>query len=162
MYRAMVALLGFFMVGNIDAFRGPGLWPHRGMSMRSRHGLAPMSSNITASGGIAGFFGINRDTPEAKENQLAWAREQMAYEVPSSTLDGTSIDDREDFVTKYIESEKAKFGRELTREEAEREVDQWLLKQATFAPAKSTAADIFLAVAVFLGAFGVGIFLNGH
>ena len=36
----------------------------------------------------------------------------------------------QDFIEKYIESEKAKFGRELTLEEAELEVDAWLLKCA--------------------------------
>lgn len=34
----------------------------------------------------------------------------------------------QDFIQKYIESEKAKFGREVSAEEAEREVDAWLLK----------------------------------
>lgn len=135
--------------------------------MRSRYGLAAMSSNTTStssgstgSGGIAGFFGINRDTPEAQANQLAWAREQMDYEMPSSTLEGSAIADREDFIEKYIKSEKDKFGRELSREEAEREVDEWLLKQATFAPSRTSAMDVVIAIAVFLGAFAVGTFLN--
>jgi len=106
------------------------------------------------------LFKINRDTPEARANQLAWAREQMDMEVPESALDGTSIKDRQDFIQKYIESEKAKFGREVSAEEAEREVDAWLLKQATYAPSKTSAADLTVAALVFAAAFGAGLFFS--
>ncbi len=67
----------------------------------------------------------NRDSPEARENQLAWAKKEMAGQVPKE------YEDREAFVTKYIEHEKETEGRELSREEAEKEVDEWLLKQAS-------------------------------
>ena len=80
----------------VESFRGPGLWPHRTSSMRSRYALAAMSSNETGTGGgLAGLFGINRNTPEAQANQLQWAREQMDMEVPSSTLEGSDISNRE-------------------------------------------------------------------
>lgn len=84
----------------------------------------------------------------------------MDFEVPSVTLEGTSIQDRADFVSQYIESEKAKFGREIGRAEAEAEVDAWLLKQATAAPAKSSVFDVASAVLVFVAAFGSGIYFN--
>ena len=64
----------------------------------------------------------------------------MDMEVPEATTDGVSIADRDDFIEKYIESEKAKFGRDIDRATAEAEVDEWLLKQATFAPAKTRCA----------------------
>ena len=80
---------------SVESFRGPGLWPHRTSSMRSRHALAAMSSNATGTGGLAGLFGINRNTPEAQANQLAWAREQMDMEMPSNTLEGSEISNRE-------------------------------------------------------------------
>ena len=83
------------------------------------------------------LFKLNRYTPEAQSNQLKWAREQMDLEVPEATADGDSIADREDFINKYMASERSKFGRELDRATAEAEVDEWLLKQATFAPAKT-------------------------
>ena len=44
------------------------------------------------------FFKINRDTPEAKANQIEWARKQMDLEVPEVTAAGNEIQDREDFV----------------------------------------------------------------
>ena len=145
-------LCALLLASSVESFRGPGLWPHRTGSMRSRYALAAMSENEgDATGGLAGLFRINRNTPEAKANQLKWAREQMDLEMPTNTLEGTEIDDREvgqirlqehglqrppdmpsralqDFILKYIESEKAKFGREVTREVAEQEVDAWLLK----------------------------------
>ena len=83
------------------------------------------------------LFKLNRYTPEAQSNQLKWAREQMDLEVPEATADGDSIADREDFINKYMASERSKFGREIDRATAEAEVDEWLLKQATFAPAKT-------------------------
>ena len=61
----------------------------------------------------------------------------MDLEVPEATADGASIADREDFINKYMASERSKFGREIDRATAEAEVDEWLLKQATFAPAKT-------------------------
>ena len=82
----------------------------------------------------------------------------MDLEVPDATLDGLSIADRADFVDKYIASERAKFGRQLDRETAEREVDEWLLKQATFAPAKTSSADIAIAAAVFFATFVGGLY----
>lgn len=100
------------------------------------------------------LFKINRNTPEAKANQLKWAQEQMDLEVPDSTVDGMSIADREDFVVKYIESEKAKFGREIDRTTAEAEVNEWLLKQATYAPAKTRC--------MLRGAAGGGRHMDGQ
>lgn len=44
---------------------------------------------------------------------------------------------------------------------AEREIDQWLLKQATNASAKTEFSDIALGAFVFLLAFGYGIFASG-
>ena len=83
------------------------------------------------------FFKLNRNTPEAQANQLKWAREQMEMEVPETTADGEAIASREDMIVKYMESERAKFGREIDRVTAEGEVDEWLLKQATYAPSKT-------------------------
>jgi len=108
------------------------------------------------------LFKINRNTPEAQANQLQWAREQMDLEIPESTLEGVSISDREDLIMQYVESEKAKFGREIDRATAEAEVDEWLLKQATFAPAKTSGTDLALSALVFVAAFGGGLyFANG-
>jgi hypothetical protein len=36
----------------------------------------------------------------------------------------------QDFIEKYMLSEKDKFGRDVTREEAEKEIDAWLLRSA--------------------------------
>jgi len=107
------------------------------------------------------FFTTNREAPAAKANQLAWARTQMDAEMPSATVTGQSIEDRADFVRQYVEAEKAKFGRELTPEAAEREIDAWLLKQATAAPSKTSAADVAAAVLVFVAAFGGTVFFKG-
>ena len=102
------------------------------------------------------LLGINRNTAEAKAKQEAWAREQMELEMPSTTLDGASIDDRADFVAKYIVSEREKFGRELSVAEAEAEIDAWLLKQAS--QPKTNAGDIGVGALVFLAAFGIGTY----
>ena len=40
-------------------------------------------------------------------------KQQMALEVPDTTLTGEQISDREDLVAQYIISEKEKFGREI-------------------------------------------------
>ena len=134
-------------------------------SMRSRLGGAairaaedgkPGSSGM--SGAIGKFFGTNRDTPEAQANQRAWAREQMNAEVPDATLDGKPLSDRDDLVAQYMVSEREKFGREIDQATAEAEVDEWLLKQATLAPAKTTTTDLALAVGVFIAAFGSGLY----
>lgn len=125
--------------------------------MRARLGQAALMAD-DKDAGLFDLFKINRNTPEAKANQLKWAQEQMDLEVPDSTVDGMSIADREDFVVKYIESEKAKFGREIDRTTAEAEVNEWLLKQATYAPAKTSGADLALAALVFIGAFGGGLY----
>jgi hypothetical protein len=106
------------------------------------------------------LFTTNRNSPEARANQLKWARREMDLEVPSVTLEGTSIQNRDDFVRQYIESEKAKFGREIGLAEAEAEVDAWLLKQATAAPAKTSVLDVASAVLVFVAAFGSGVYFN--
>ena len=50
------------------------------------------------------FFKINRDTPEAKANQIEWARKQMDLEVPEVTATGNEIQDREDFVRQACDS----------------------------------------------------------
>ena len=50
------------------------------------------------------FFKINRDTPEAKANQIEWARKQMDLEVPEVTAVGNEIQDREDFVRQACDS----------------------------------------------------------
>mmetsp|Transcript_25593 Transcript_25593/g.63497 ORF Transcript_25593/g.63497 Transcript_25593/m.63497 type:complete len:166 (-) Transcript_25593:366-863(-) len=158
----VMLLLLLLVACPVHSFR-VGLWPHRTSSMRSRYAIAAMSGNATGTvGGLAGFFGTNRNTPEAIANQLEWAQTQMDLEMPESTVEGTSIEDKEDFIVKYIASEKEKFGRELTREEAALEVDEWLLKQATFAPAKTSVTDIALALSVFVVAFGAGTFLNSR
>ena len=100
----------------------------------------------------------NRDSPEARKNQLEWARAQMDMQVPGATLDGASIEDREDFVTQYIASEKEKFGRELTRDEAAAEVDEWLLAQATSASTNLDKSDVGLGAVVFLAVFAAGLY----
>jgi hypothetical protein len=107
---------------------------------------------------LQSFFKINRDSPEAMANQLEWARKQMDLEVPEQTVAGNDIQGREDFVRQYIESEREKFGREVDNATAEREVDEWLLKQATNASTKTSAADIAASVLVFALAFGVGTY----
>ena len=133
-------------------------------SMRGRLGrhFVTMSDSDSESGlfGPNGLFGNNRNTPEAIENQRAWAREQMALEVPDATLEGSSITDRDDLIQQYIASEQEKFGRTLDLATAEAEVDEWLLKQATYAPAKTSGADIAIAAAVFALAFGSGIYFT--
>lgn len=172
-------------------------------SMRSRQIIAAMRTNETASSGVLGLLGINRDSPEAKANQLAWAREQMNAEVrqqplsavqhrelqlsrsrmahpapvrtrqcsllkpcpgraqmPEQTVDGQSIEGRDDFVQQYIASEKEKFGRDVDLATAEREVDAWLLKQATAAPSKMGAGDVAAAVLVFVVAFGASLYFS--
>ena len=108
--------------------------------------------------GLKGLFTTNRDTPEAQANQLEWARQQMALEVPDETLDGAAIGDREDFIKQYIASEKEKFGREVDQATAEKEVDAYLLKKATNAAAQTSGADLVTAGAVFVAAFGIGLF----
>jgi len=130
-------------------------------SMRGRHGRAAvrLAEEDGGQSPLANFFKTNRDTPEAKANQMKWAREQMALEVPDETLEGSKIADREDLIAQYIESERAKFGREIERATAEAEVDAWLLKQATFAPAQTSTADLAIAATVFLATFGVGLFV---
>jgi hypothetical protein len=82
----------------------------------------------------------------------------MALEVPEATLAGSAISDREDMIAQYILSEKDKFGRVIDQATAEAEVDEWLLKQATYAPSKTTAADLAVAGAVFVVAFGAGLY----
>lgn len=129
-------------------------------SMRSRHGIAAMSSDDSSSP-FNKLFGLNRDTPEAKANQLEWARQQMAMEVPNATLSGEGIADRDDFVRQYIASEKEKYDRDIDVATAEREVDAWLLKQATAASSKTTSTDLVVAVLVFVAAFGSGLFFSG-
>ena len=104
------------------------------------------------------IFKTNRDSPEARKNQLEWARAQMDMQVPGATLDGASIEDREDFVTQYIASEKEKFGRELTRDEAAAEVDEWLLAQATSASTNLDKSDVGLGAVVFLAVFAAGLY----
>ena len=37
-------------------------------------------------------------------------------------------------------------------------MDEWLLKQATYAPAQMSTSDIAVAAGVFLAAFGGGLF----
>ena len=93
-------------------------------SMRGRHGRAAvrLAEEDGGQSPLANFFKTNRDTPEAKANQMKWAREQMALEVPDETLEGSKIADREDLIAQYIESERAKFGREIERATAEAEV----------------------------------------
>ena len=66
-----------------------------------------------------------------------------------------------DFVRQYIASEKEKFGREVDEATAEREVDAWLLKQATAAPSQMGGGDIAAAVGVFALAFGSSVFFSG-
>ena len=54
------------------------------------------------------FFKINRDTPEAKANQIEWARKQMDLEVPEVTAAGNEIQDREDFVRQACDSSRGR------------------------------------------------------
>ena len=97
---------------------------------------------------------------------LYWSLEQaktmdkgtMDMEVPDTTLDGQKLADRADLVAKYIASEKEKFGREIDQATAEAEVDEWLLKQATFAPQKTTNTDLALTAGVFLTTFCAGLY----
>lgn len=118
------------------------------------------SSNDEGGGFLKGLFTTNRNTPEAMANQREWARQQMDLEVPDATLSGDSINDREDLIIKYIASEKDKFGRDIDRATAEQEVDEWLLKQATYAPGQTSTADLAIAATVFVAAFGAGIFFS--
>ena len=84
----------------------------------------------------------------------------MDLEVPAQTLEGTAIKDRQDLIEQYVASELDKFGRIVDRKTAEAEVDEWLLKQATNAPNQTTAVDLVLALAVFVAAFGFGLFVS--
>jgi hypothetical protein len=129
-----------------------------GSNLGGGGGSSSSSSSSGMSGAIGKFFGTNRDTPEAQANQREWARQQMNAEVPETTLEGKPLSDRDDLVAQYIVSEREKFGRELDQATAENEVDEWLLKQATLAPAKTTTTDLALAVGVFIAAFGSGLY----
>jgi hypothetical protein len=153
--------------------RGPP-WVAAARSMRGRLGGAAVrcsdGDDDAAAGaggeeGIGGrfkqFFGTNRNSPEALANQEKWAREQMALEVPKATATGSEIADREDFIRQYIVSEQERFGREIDRATAETEVDEWLLKQATNASTQTTSADLAIAGAVFVAAFGLGLYFAG-
>ena len=66
-------------------------------SMRSRlgHAFVRCAEDGESPGLLKGLFTTNRDTPEAMANQIEWAREQMALEVPDATVDGSTIADRE-------------------------------------------------------------------
>ncbi len=103
-------------------------------------------------------FGTNRNSPEAKANQLKWAKQMMDLEVPERTADGSQIVNKEDFIAKYIVSEKEKFGRDIDEATAEAEVDQWLLEQATNASSKTSGSDLALGLAVFVITFGGGLY----
>jgi hypothetical protein len=59
---------------------------------------------------------------------------------------------------RYIVSEKEKFDRDIDRATAEREVDEWLLQQATNAAAKTSPTDVAAAVIVFFAAFASGLY----
>jgi hypothetical protein len=107
-----------------------------------------------------GLFEINRNTPEARANQRAWAKREMESALPNATLDGIPVQDRDDMVEQYIVSERQKFDREITREVAEFEVDAWLLKQATLRPSQMNRGDAIAAVAVFFGAFALQLWYN--
>lgn len=133
-------------------------------SMRGRHvrAVGDSSSDDDDGGALSGLsklFKTNRNTPEAQANQIEWARQQMALEVPETTLEGDAIGDRADFVRRYIDSEREKFGREVDQATAEKEVDEWLLKQATFAPANVNTSDIAAAAAVFVLSVAFGLFV---
>lgn len=96
-------------------------------SMRGRIGAVRSAADGGGSDGdfasaMKNFFGTNRDTPEARANQAAWAKEQLALEVPEATLDGSEIADRPDLIAQYIASEQEKFGREIDQATAEKEV----------------------------------------
>ena len=154
--RALGLLL--LLCGAADGLRPVGgLRMHRGRSMRSRTARAAMAADDGGSDWTS-VFKTNRDSPEARKNQLEWARAQMDMQVPGATLDGASIEDREDFVTQYIASEKEKFGRELTRDEAAAEVDEWLLAQATSASTNLDKSDVGLGAVVFLAVFAAGLY----
>ena len=79
-------------------------------------------SDVDFGSKVKNFFGTNRDTPEARANQAAWAKEQLALEVPDATVDGKAIADRSDLIAQYIASEEEKFGREIDQATAEKEV----------------------------------------
>jgi len=133
--------------------------PYAMRSMRSRQGRAALGMAADDGGGPFGnFFKTNRDTPEAIENQMRWGREQLDLEVPDATADGDAIANREDMIEKYIISEKEKFNRDIDRATAEREVDEWLLQQATNAAAKTSPTDVAAAVIVFFAAFASGLY----
>ena len=82
----------------------------------------------------------------------------MDLEVPERTADGSQIVNKEDFIAKYIVSEKEKFGRDIDEATAEAEVDQWLLEQATNASSKTSGSDLALGLAVFVITFGGGLY----
>ena len=163
-FRVVFSLLLLF-AATLPSILGLRVQPkilRRSSSMRGRLGRSFVRLNAEESdeggGLLKGLFTTNRDTPEAQANQLEWARQQMALEVPDETLDGAKIADREDMVSQYIVSEQEKFGRVVDRATAEAEVDEWLLKQATYAPAQTTGADLAIAGAVFVAAFGAGLY----
>lgn len=162
-----LALLLVLVLGCSSALRPFGLRPRSMRSRLLRSGDSPRCSTPTPEEeedkpALLKLLTTNRNSAAARANQLKWAQEQMAAEMPEKTIDGMDIGDKEDFIRKYIESEKEKFGRELEWDEASREVDAWLLKQATFAPSKTSTTDLGLSVLVFLLAFGGGLFFaNG-
>ena len=155
----LACILGIASSLHLSAPRVP--WRHRpARSMRGRHVRAAADGGEDSKPGIdlSKLFGTNRNTPEAQAFQREWARQQMALEVPDETADGSAISDREDFVRQYIASEREKFGREIDQETAEKEVDEWLLKQATFAPSKVDSSDIAIAAAVFFASLFLGLY----
>ncbi|EOD17566.1 hypothetical protein EMIHUDRAFT_199468 [Emiliania huxleyi CCMP1516] len=129
---------------------------------RARSARCCDAGDEPAESALKSLFTTNRDSPDARANQLAWARRQMEAEVPQTTLDGAPIAGRDDLIRKYIAAEKEKLGRELEWEEAAGEVDAWLLKQATAAPAKTSAADVGAALAVFAAAFALQLYFSSR
>jgi|TARA_B100000524_G_scaffold200801_1_gene104556 hypothetical protein len=162
-----LSLLLLLLLGGSTALRPFGLRPRSMRSRLLRSGDAPTCSEPKTDEeddrpALLKLLTTNRYTSDARANQLKWAREVMDAEVPEATADGQEIGDKDDFVRKYIASEQEKFGRALEWDEAAKEVDEWLLKQATFAPSKTSATDLGLGVLVFLLAFGGGLFFaNG-
>ena len=140
--RALGLLL--LLCGAADGLRPVGGLRMRSRSMRSRTARAAMAADDGGSDWTS-VFKTNRDSPEARKNQLEWARAQMDMQVPGATLEWTTL-------------VKAHVPAELTRDEAAAEVDEWLLAQATSASTNLDKSDVGLGAVVFLAVFAAGLY----
>ena len=106
-------------------------------------------------------FKTNRDSPEACLRPARVGARADGHAGAGATLKrGASIEDREDFVTQYIASEKEKFDRELTRDDngGGRRSTSGSSRRATSASTNLDKSDVGLGAVVFLAVFAAGLY----